>query len=190
MRNRSLEMSCACAGAPSTGQAEARSNWCKPPMARRKKTCAASKDHELEAKATAMQLGDGRCALRYGLRLQQGARTCALRTLSGPSEQNLLLWAGSVRKAHCTRDPVCSPTPRLGADCSTLSYAHFRVGGPNRSCSDRLAAFGRCRLPQENRSYEFAHQDTIGESASLRKERPRGANLVIKYGTSARDHTR
>ena len=49
----------------------------------------------------------GRCALRrahrYALRLQQGARTCALRTLSAPSEQNLLLWAGSVRKAHYTR---------------------------------------------------------------------------------------
>ena len=121
----------------------------------------------------------GRCALRrahrYALRLQQGARTCALRTLSAPSEQNLLLWAGSVRKAHCTRDPVCSPTPRLGADCSTLSYAHFRVGGPNRSCSDRLAAFGRFHLPQENRSYKFAHLQCIGESASLRKERPRGA---------------
>ena len=31
---------------------------------------------------------------------------------------------------------------------------------------------------------------SIGESASLRKERPRGATLVIKYGTSARDRTR
>ena len=40
-------------------------------------------------------------------------------------------------------------------------------------------------------SYKFAHQDIYtGESASLREERPRGANLVIKYGTSARDHTR
>ena len=140
-----------------------------------KPDCAASKDHELEAKlATAMQLGDGRCPLRrahrYALRLQQGARTCALRTLSAPSEQNLLLWAGSVRKAHCTRDPVSAPTPRLGADCSTLSYAHFRVGGPNRSCSDRLAAFWEVS-PSAGKSIIQVCTSTVHRRVGLPPER-------------------
>ena len=44
-----------------------------------------------------------------------------------------------------------------------MQYAWKNRLGPealfngHRSCSDRLAAFGRFRLPQENRSYKFFH---------------------------------
>ena len=63
---------------------------------------------------------------------------------------------------------------RVDSDCRRLTrkgtrriqYAWKNRLGPealfngHRSCSDRLAAFGRFHLPQENRSYKFAHQDT------------------------------
>ena len=64
-----------------------------------------------------------------------------------------------------------------------LAAAHPRVGGQTDPALIGWQRFGRFRLPQENRSYKFAHLQCIGESASLREERPRGANLVIKYGT-------
>ena len=60
---------------------------------------------------------------------RQRARVRALRTLSAQSEQNLLLWAGSVRKAHYTRDPVCS-TPWHGAGCFHLPRRVVKTRSP------------------------------------------------------------
>ena len=139
---------------------------------------------------------------------------------------------GQAAPESCTtRGP-----PHRARGGSTKAAARSRAGGQTDPALIDWQRFGRFRLPQENRSYKFAHLQCIGESASLRKERPRGAkprhqirnqcsrphtkmrnlmmnipwvyrilsesrppsgkrgrgaqNLVIKYGSSARDRTR
>ena len=86
---------------------------------------------------------------------------------------------GQAAPESCTtRGP-----PHRARGGSTKAAARSRVGGQTDPALIDWQRFGRFRLPQENRSYKFAHLQCIGESASLREERPRGANLVIKYGT-------
>ena len=78
---------------------------------------------------------------------------------------------GQAAPESCTtRGP-----PHRARGGSTKAAARSRAGGQTDPALIDWQRFGRFRLPQENRSYKFAHLQCIGESASLRKERPRGA---------------